>query len=68
MDFIKLDVYAEPHLSKYAEKKDLSPRAVVNLKKIARTIQDMTDGAEEVNDISLCTAMSLSNTIPYGFM
>lgn len=68
MDFIKLDAHAESHLSKCAEKMDLSPRAVVNLKKIARTIQDMTDGAEEVNDISLCTAMSLSKTIPYGFM
>lgn len=57
--FIVFDSYAEKHLNKYAMERDLSGRTVIGLMKLARTVQDSVDGAEEVSDVSLSIALSL---------
>ena len=61
--YIELDGFAEYHLARYAEENELSPRAVASIRKVARTVQDMTDWADEVNDISLSIALRLRRKI-----
>lgn len=61
--YIKLDKLAEQTLTRYASENELSPRAVASLKKLARTIEDMALGNEEVCDVSMNRAISLRKNI-----
>lgn len=61
--YIKLDKLAEKTLTHYASENELSPRAIASLKKLARTIEDMAIGNEEVCDVSMNRAISLRKNI-----
>ena len=62
---ISYDRYAKQHITRYAEEKELSPRAISSIAKVARTVQDMTDGAEKVSDISVCIALKLRGRLHF---
>lgn len=61
---LSFDEKAERHLVRYAEEKPLNPREVANIKKLARTLQDMHDPKETVDDIALSRALQLNGKIP----
>lgn len=62
--YIKLNDDANRHLDRYAMNNNLSTRVVAGLKKLARTLQDMHDPKNEVDDIALSRAMQLHAKTP----
>lgn len=58
--YIVLDEYAKIHLNRKAEVDDMTIRRRANVLKLARTIQDMNDGKDKVDDVSLCMALMLN--------
>lgn len=63
--FIKLDVHAEHHLTRFAEANGLSPRSIKNVCLLARTLMDIHQPYEElINDVALCEALRLHGKLP----
>jgi magnesium chelatase family protein len=64
-NFIKLDVHAEHHLTRFAEANGLSPRSIKNVCLLARTLMDIHQPYEElINDVALCEALRLHGKLP----
>ena len=64
-NFIKLDVHAEHHLTRFAEANGLSPRSIKNVCLLARTLMDIHQPYEElINDVALCEALRLHGKTP----
>lgn len=64
-NFIKLDVHAEHHLTRFAEANGLSPRSIKNVCLLARTLMDIHQPYEElINDVALCEALRLHGNLP----
>ena len=58
--YIVLDEYAKIHFNRKVEAENMSLRRRANILKLARTIQDMNDGKDKVDDVSLCMAVMLN--------
>lgn len=63
VEHIKLDTAVDKYLTNYAMKYDLSPRAIVNIKKVARTVADM-DSSEKILKKHLVIACNLHPALP----
>ena len=57
LDYCKLSDDAQKHLESEIERKDLSPRAVTNILKVARTLHDMFDDTDVITDIDTALAL-----------
>lgn len=61
---LKLTKEAEKFLSDWAEKTDASQREIANMKRLARTVEDMGEGRDEIGISSVKSAFEMHEELP----